>query len=436
MRQFEGVGRGGEVEEGEDVTVGVEGVAGEVEAGVFAFVGEAQVEGPVVERGRGGRFVFFGGGAGWGGRGVEGVEEGGLAAGGVALGGGGGGQGGVYFVEEGLAGGAEGVEGAGFDEGFEGAFVEVVGGVAAGEVGEGGVGAVGEALLDGGLHGALGGVFDGGQAVADGAAIGGELGVGVVDVGGEDGDAGGFGVEAEGGDFFEFAADFAGEQGAEEFCGVVGFEPGGAVGEDAVGGGVGFVEAVAGEFFQEVEDAFGLFAGDAVVVGAAFDEFDAFFGHFFGVFFAHGAAQEVGAAEAVAGQEVGGAHDLFLVDHDAVGVGADVLEEGVFVGDLDVAVAAADEVGDQVHGPGAVEGDEGDDVVDVGELELAAEVAHAWGFELEDARGAALVEEGEGGGVVVGEALPGDGALVVGLDELFGLLDDGEGLEAEEVHLE
>jgi len=49
--------------------------------------------------------------------------------------------------------------------------------------------------------------------------------------------------------------------------------------------------------------------------------------------FAHGAAEHVGAAEGVAGDDLGGLHDLLLVDHDAVGLAADFFEELVRVGD-------------------------------------------------------------------------------------------------------
>ena len=78
--------------------------------------------------------------------------------------------------------------------------------------------------------------------------------------------------------------------GGHEFGRIVGFEPGGLVGHQGVGGGVGFVEAVAGEFFHVVEDFIGFFAGNALL-GRAFGENFAVFHHFFGLFLAHGAAQ-------------------------------------------------------------------------------------------------------------------------------------------------
>ena len=120
--------------------------------------------------------------------------------------------------------------------------------------------------------------------------------------------------------------DFVAEDAGHEFHGEVGFQVGGVVGDDAVGCGVRFVKTVLSEFFEEVEDFVGLFGWDGVGVFAAFDEADALFGHFLGVLFTHGAAEEVGLAEGVTGEKVGGLLDLFLIDENAVGFGGDFFE--------------------------------------------------------------------------------------------------------------
>ena len=61
---------------------------------------------------------------------------------------------------------------------------------------------------------------------------------------------------------------------------------------------------------------------------AALDEILALLGHFLGLLFAHGAAEHIGAAERVTGEDLRGLHDLLLVDHDAVGLRGSVRAAG------------------------------------------------------------------------------------------------------------
>ena len=82
---------------------------------------------------------------------------------------------------------------------------------------------------------------------------------------------------------------FHGHVGAEKFGLVVDFYPTCLVGEQRVGGGVGFVKAVACEFFHQVEDFVGFGFADAVF-GCTFAKQQAVLCHFFGLFLAHGAA--------------------------------------------------------------------------------------------------------------------------------------------------
>jgi len=99
----------------------------------------------------------------------------------------------------------------------------------------------------------------------------------------------------------------------------VGLEPGGLVGDEGIGGRVGLVEAVFGEFGHLVEDRFGLFGIESLGFGSLQERF-LLFGHNRGVFLAHGAAQQVGASQGVTGQGAGDLHDLLLVDDDPVGI--------------------------------------------------------------------------------------------------------------------
>ena len=110
----------------------------------------------------------------------------------------------------------------------------------------------------------------------------------------------------------------------------------------------------------------------------------------------------VGAGQLDAAQAVEDAHDLFLKDHDAVGLAQDFLHDRVRVGRLLAAVLAVD-VG--VHHAaaeraGAVQGRAGDDVADVVRLHALEQLADAVGFELEHALGVAALQQGEGRRVV------------------------------------
>ena len=95
-----------------------------------------------------------------------------------------------------------------------------------------------------------------------------------------------------------------------------------------VAGGVGLIEAVAGEFFDIVKDFVGLFLGEAVGYGAV-EEGDFFLGDGLDFLFGDGLDDVVGAAEGDVAQAVEDPHDLFLVDHDAVGFGEDGVGEFV-----------------------------------------------------------------------------------------------------------
>ena len=415
-------------------------MAGDVEPEELFFENEALRGGEIFEvggAGRGGERGARGEGGGFFRRGGLGehVHETVLAGGAVAGVVGGGGHGAVDAIEDFFAQGAAEIEGAGFGEVFEDALVDGAAVDAGDEIVEGAVGAFGVAFGDDFLCGEFADAFDAGEAEADFFADGREHFAGFVDVGPEDFEAHGFAFGDEVGNFFGIA-QFGAEHGGHELDRVVGFEETGLVAENGVGGRVGFIETVAGEFVEDVEDRVGGFFVDLVHALGAFDEFGPFLGHGVGVFFTHGAAEHVGAAEGVAGDDLGGFHDLLLVDHDAVGLAADFLEEFVRVSDGGGVFFPADVVGNPLHRAGAVEGDEGDDLVDRGKADLAAEVLHAAGFKLEDARGAAGVEQGEGLRVFERDGFDVEFGVGGAADVVHGVGDDGERLQAQEVHLQ
>ena len=122
------------------------------------------------------------------------------------------------------------------------------------------------------------------------------------------------------------------------------------------------------------------------------DEALALLGHLLDLLLAHGAAQQIGFAQRIPGDAVGDLHHLLLVDHDAVGFFQDLLQLREVVDHFLAAVLAIDEVVDHVHGAGAVERVERDQIFDAVRLIAAQNVAHARRFELEHAAGERLAE--------------------------------------------
>ena len=132
----------------------------------------------------------------------------------------------------------------------------------------------------------------------------------------------------------------------------------GLIRDDGVGGGVRLVEAVAGEFFQQIENLVRLRGGDFVFLGAALDELLALLLHFLDLFLAHRAPQDVRRAEREAGQNLRGLHHLLLINQNAVGLLGNRLEQRMLVFDFHFAVPALDEFRNQLHRPGPVKRDQ------------------------------------------------------------------------------
>ena len=151
-------------------------------------------------------------------------------------------------------------------------------------------------------------------------------------------------------------ARFRRQQRGHEVDRVVRLQVAGDVGQERVGGRVRLVEAVARELLHQVEDLLDLLLREAALE-RALDEALALLGHLLGLLLAHGAAQQVGLAQRVAGQAIGDLHHLFLVDDDAVGLFEDLLQLRQVVDDRLAAVLAVDEVVDHaaLNRAGAVE---------------------------------------------------------------------------------
>ena len=185
--------------------------------------------------------------------------------------------------------GLDAVERAAAHQGFDGAAVDVLAAHALAEVEQALERAAFFAGGHNGFHRGFAGAFNRAQGVADAAlGVGLEVVAGMVDIGRQEADAVVAGIVVEQLELVG-VVQFARHGGGHEFGRIVGFEPGGLVGHQGVGGGMGFVEAVAGEFFHVVEDFIGFFAGNALF-GRTFGEDFAVFRHFFGLLLAHGTA--------------------------------------------------------------------------------------------------------------------------------------------------
>ena len=180
--------------------------------------------------------------------------------------------------------------------------------------------------------------FERGQRVVDGVAVDIELDAGAVDAGRLDLDAEPLGLGAKLRQLVG-VAHVERHRGGQELDRIIRLHVRGLVGDQRVGRGVALVEAVFGEALQQVEDRVGLGAVDAAL-GRALDEVLALLLHLLADLLAHGAAQQVGLAERVAGQDLRRLHHLLLVDDDAERLAQDRLELGMDVFRLLQAVLA------------------------------------------------------------------------------------------------
>ncbi len=150
---------------------------------------------------------------------------------------------------------------------------------------------------------------------------------------------------------------------------------------------------------------------------------------------AHGAAEQVGLGEAVAGEIAGDLLHLLLIGDDAVGRREDRLELGVQVFDRLAAELARAIGGDVGHRAGTVERHQRDEVLEAVGPHVDEGPAHALAFHLEHPDGLAARQALIGLGVVEGDA--GEIDLdAAGGDELHRRLQHGQRLEAEEIEFD
>ena len=178
----------------------------------------------------------------------------------------------------------------------------------------------------------------------------------------------------------------------EEFVRIMRLQPRRLIGEQRIGRSMALVEAIACEFIDQVEQLIRGLGVDAIMLAAALDEGIALRVHLRLDLLAHRAAQQVCAAETVAGEDLRRLHHLLLIDEDAVGFGEDAFEQRVRIGDRLAPVLARAEQGNIVHRPRPIQRDERDNVPKIGRLHRRQGAPHPFGFQLEHPDGVAALE--------------------------------------------
>ena len=136
------------------------------------------------------------------------------------------------------------------------------------------------------------------------------------------------------------------------------------------------------------------------------------------------------------GDRAGDRHELLLVDRDAVGRAGDRLEALVVEGDRRWVPLVSGIGRDERHRPGPVQGDQRDEVRELGRADLAQRVTHPARLELEHAERIATGEHLVRGRIVERNGVDVDSFAGVTFDERHAVLDHVEVAKPKEVHLE
>src|SRR4029078_6833100 len=102
----------------------------------------------------------------------------------------------------------------------------------------------------------------------------------------------------------------------------------------------------------------------------------------------------------VAGEFLCDLHDLFLIDHDPVGLGENLLHPWMVIFNRLYAMPSSDKRGDYVHRAWTIEREHRDNLFKFIQMQLAGKFLHTSGFYLEHTKCLALVEKREGKRIV------------------------------------
>ena len=252
-------------------------------------------------------------------------------------------------------------------------------------------------LLSGFDHSAGGGfsdVFDCAEAEADGLAVHGEINIAAVNVRRQDRNAHFAAFVDKECNLFG-AVYFAAQHRGHKLHRIVGFQICGLIRHIGVGGAMGFVEPVSGEFGNFLPYLVRQRFVDIVGFGAAFDELGFLLLQFLDFLLADSAAQNVGPAEREPAQHLHDLHNLLLIEHYTVGFVEVFFHLRMVVFNFFQTLLAGDEVRDELHRSRTVNRDQRNHMFDGFHPELAAQVLHAGGFQLEHRNGIAAIEQFE-----------------------------------------
>ena len=261
-----------------------------------------------------------------------------------------------------------------------------------------------------------------------------ELRGALVDVGSQDLDLPAAAVVHDLGDLLH-VVEVAAHVGGEELGGIMRFQVRRLVTDPGIAGCVRLVERI----FRERPPVLPDLVEQRILMSAGtttLHELEIQLLHVLDLLLAHGLSELVGLTLGKSGQLLRQQHHLLLIDRDAVGVLQVLFHLRCVVGDGLDALLAVYEVGNIIHRPRPVERIHCDQVFEALGLQLLQPLLHAGRLELEDRGGVAASVEFIGSLVVDGNGFDVDVQAVAFLDQVERLVDDRQGVEAQEVHLQ
>ncbi|OQC73739.1 MAG: hypothetical protein BWX45_00320 [Deltaproteobacteria bacterium ADurb.Bin002] len=202
-------------------------------------------------------------------------------------------------------------------------------------------------------------------------------------------------------------------------------EIGGLIRDHRISGAVRFVKAVRGKFLHLLPDVFRLVFID-VLLFRAFQKAGFLLLHGRNLLFPHHLAQRIGLGHRIAADSVGNLHDLFLIQNNSVGFLQDRLQLGKLIGNLLLAVLAGDKIGNHLHRPRPVSGDQGDNVFNAVRFKIDQQVFHAGAFQLENTVCFPSGQQPVGFFIIERKVIHVKVNVMRGPDEIHGVFDDGQ----------
>ena len=216
---------------------------------------------------------------------------------------------------------------------------------------------------------------------------------------------------------------------------VVGLQVGRLESDKGITSRVRLIESIRGESLPVLPYFFECFFG-VPAFGTAFQEFGQQGIQFRFELFPHGLAQLISLSFTEACQFLGEQHDLLLIDANTVGFVEVFLHCFQIIHHRLAPVLAVDKLGDVVQRAGPVQGVHGDEVFESGGCQFLHVLLHPGAFILKDGHRFAALEKLVGLGVIQRHLVHIELQAMVLLDEPHGILDNGQGLQPEEVHLQ